>query len=55
MQFRINFSGKVHNYTENEINSVALPIKAAEQYTQATHLKQIEERSCESICNNNKL
>jgi len=49
MDFRIKFSGKSHNYTDDEIKTVVLTMKDAEPYTQGKYLKQFESNFCEYI------
>ncbi len=49
MQFRINFSGKSHNYTEEEIATVVKAMKDADPYTQGRYLKKFEQEFCEYI------
>jgi len=49
MQFKIKFSGKSHNYTEEEIETVVQAMKDAEPYTQGRYLKIFEDRFCEYI------
>ena len=49
MQFKIKFSGKSHNYTEEEIETVVQAMKDAEPYTQGRYLKEFEEKFCEYI------
>lgn len=47
MRFRINFSGKAHNYTEEEIKVVVKAMKDASPYTQGKYLKQFEKDFCD--------
>lgn len=49
MQFKIKFSGKSHNYTEEEIETVVQAMKDAEPYTQGRYQKEFEEKFCEYI------
>ena len=49
MQFRINFSGKSHDYTEDEIAIVVQAMKDADPYTQGRYLKKFEQEFCEYI------
>jgi dTDP-4-amino-4,6-dideoxygalactose transaminase len=49
MQFKIKFSGKSHNYTEDEIETVVQAMKDAEPYTQGRYLKKFEEKFSEYI------
>ena len=49
MQFKINFSGKSHNYTEEEIKTVVQAMKDAEPYTQGRYQKEFEKKFCEYI------
>lgn len=49
MNFKINFSGKGHDYTQDEIDTVVLAMKTAEPYTQGVHLKTFEKRFGEYI------
>jgi dTDP-4-amino-4,6-dideoxygalactose transaminase len=49
MQFKIKFSGKSHNYTEEEIETVVKAMRDAEPYTQGRYLKGFEEKFCEYI------
>jgi dTDP-4-amino-4,6-dideoxygalactose transaminase len=49
MQFKIKFSGKSHNYTEEEIKTVVQAMKNAEPYTQGRYQKEFEEKFCEYI------
>ncbi|MBU2548466.1 MAG: DegT/DnrJ/EryC1/StrS family aminotransferase [Proteobacteria bacterium] len=44
MEFRIRFSGKSHDYTEEEIQTVVRTIKEAEPYTQGRHMQAFQER-----------
>ena len=47
MQFKIKFSGKSHNYTQDEIDVVVQAMKDAEPYTQGRYLKEFEEKFCQ--------
>jgi dTDP-4-amino-4,6-dideoxygalactose transaminase len=49
MQFKIKFSGKSHNYTEEEIETVVQAMKDAEPYTQGKYQKEFEKKFCEYI------
>jgi dTDP-4-amino-4,6-dideoxygalactose transaminase len=49
MQYKIKFSGKSHNYTEEEIETVVQAMKDAEPYTQGRYQKGFEEKFCEYI------
>lgn len=44
MQLRIDFSGRAHRYTEEEIQAVVDAMKKAETLTQGTYLKEFESR-----------
>ncbi|TES89239.1 MAG: aminotransferase class V-fold PLP-dependent enzyme [Desulfobacteraceae bacterium] len=44
MNFKIKFSGKAHDYTPEEIETVVRAMKDAEPYTQGKYLKQFEEK-----------
>ena len=49
MQLKIKFSGKSHNYTDEEIKTVVQAMKDAEPYTQGRYLKGFEKKFCEYI------
>ncbi len=49
MRFKIKFSGKSHNYTEEEIKIVVQTMKDAEPYTQGKYQKVFEKKFCEYI------
>ena len=49
MQFKINFSGKSHNYTEIEIETVVQAMRDAEPYTQGRYLQAFEKNFCAYI------
>lgn len=49
MQFKIRFSGKSHNYTDEEIETVIQAMRDAEPYTQGRYLKGFEDKFCEYI------
>ena len=49
MQFKINFSGKSHNYTQEEIDVVVQAMKDAEPYTQGRYQTEFEDKFCEYI------
>ena len=40
MDFKIRFSGKSHDYTTEEIETVVSAMKDAEPYTQGKYLKE---------------
>ena len=44
MEFRIRFSGKSHDYTEDEIETVVQAMKTADPYTQGTYQKDFENK-----------
>ena len=44
MEFRIKFSGKSHDYTDEEIETVIRAMKSADPYTQGKYLKAFEEK-----------
>lgn len=49
MQFKIKFSGKSHNYTDEEIGTVIKAMKDSEPFTQGRYQKQFEKDFCEYI------
>ena len=49
MQFKINFSGKSHDYTLEEIDVVIQAMKDAEPYTQGRYQTEFEHKFCEYI------
>jgi len=49
MQFKIKFSGKSHNYTQEEIDVVVQAMKDAEPYTQGRYQTEFEYKFCEYI------
>jgi len=49
MQFKVKFSGKSHNYTDEEIKTVVQAMKDAEPYTQGKYQKEFEKKICEYI------
>jgi len=46
MEFKIKFSGKAHNYTQEEIETVVQAMQNAEPYTQGKYQKEFEEKFC---------
>ncbi len=44
MEFRIKFSGKSHDYTQEEIDTVVHAMKTAEPYTQGAYQKAFEDK-----------
>ena len=49
MEFRIKFSGKSHDYTDEEIETVIRAMKSADPYTQGKYQKAFEEKFCAYI------
>ena len=49
MDFKIRFSGKAHDYTQGEIDTVVQAMKTAEPYTQGDYQKAFENKFCEYI------
>jgi perosamine synthetase len=49
MDFKIRFSGKAHDYTQDEIDTVVQAMKTAEPYTQSVYQKAFENKFCEYI------
>ncbi len=49
MDFKIQFSNKSHDYTQEEIETVVHAMKTAEPYTQGTYQKTFEQRFCTYI------
>jgi perosamine synthetase len=49
MDFKIRFSGKAHDYTREEIDTVVHAMKTAEPYTQGACQKTFESKFCEYI------
>jgi dTDP-4-amino-4,6-dideoxygalactose transaminase len=49
MDFKIKFSGKAHNYTQEEIDTVVYAMKTAEPYTQGAYQKAFEQKFCDHI------
>jgi len=49
MDFKIKFSGKGHDYTQEEIDTVVHAMRTAEPYTQGTNQKEFEKKFCEYI------
>ena len=52
MDFKIKFSGKGHDYTQEEIDTVVHAMKTAEPYTQGAYLKAFERNFCDYIGTN---
>ena len=49
MDFKIKFSGKGHDYTREEIDTVVYAMKTAEPYTQGAYQKTFEQKFCDYI------
>jgi len=49
MDFKIKFSGKGHNYTQEEIDTVVHAMRTAEPYTQGAYQKTFEQKFCDYI------
>lgn len=49
MDFKIRFSGKAHDYMEDEIQTVVEAMKCAEPYTQGSYMKEFEAAFAEYI------
>jgi dTDP-4-amino-4,6-dideoxygalactose transaminase len=49
MDFKIKFSGKGHDYTQEEIDTVVYAMKTAEPYTQGANQKAFEQKFCDYI------
>lgn len=49
MKFKIPFSGKGHDYTSDEIDTVVQAMKTAEPYTQGAYQKAFEQKFCDYI------
>ena len=49
MEFKIKFSGKGHDYTREEIDTVVYTMKTAEPYTQGAYQKAFEQKFCDHI------
>ena len=49
MDFKIKFSGKGHDYTQEEIDTVIYAMKTAEPYTQGANQKVFEQKFCDYI------
>jgi len=49
MDFKIKFSGKSHDYTQEEIDAVVHAMKTAEPYTQGVFQKEFEQKFCDYI------
>ncbi len=47
MKFKIPFSGKGHDYTQEEIDTVIQVMKTAELYTQGAYQKAFEQKFCD--------
>jgi dTDP-4-amino-4,6-dideoxygalactose transaminase len=52
MQYKIPFSGRAHEYTSGEIDSVVLAMKAAIPLTQGSYQEEFQEKFCEYIGSN---
>jgi len=52
MDFKIKFSGKGHDYTQEEIETVVHAMKTAEPYTQGVYQKAFEQKFCDYIGTN---
>jgi dTDP-4-amino-4,6-dideoxygalactose transaminase len=52
MDFKIKFSGKGHDYTQEEIDTVIQAMKTAEPYTQGAYQKAFEQKFCDYIGTN---
>ena len=44
MEFRIKWSGKAHEYSEEELDTVVQTMKTADPYTQGVYLKEFEKK-----------
>lgn len=49
MDFKIKFSAKGHDYTQEEIDTVAHAMRTAEPYTQGEYQKAFEQKFCDYI------
>lgn len=49
MDFKIKFSGKAHDYTQEEIETVVHAMKTAEPFTQGAYQKAFEQKFCDYI------
>ena len=49
MDFKIKFSGKGHEYTSDEIDTVINAMKTAEPYTQGEYQKAFEQKFCDNF------
>lgn len=49
MDFKIRFSGKSHDYTQDEIDTVVQAMKLAEPYTQGAYQRAFEKKFCTYI------
>lgn len=49
MDFKIKFSAKGHNYTQEEIDTVVHAMRTAEPYTQGEYQKAFEQKFCDYI------
>jgi dTDP-4-amino-4,6-dideoxygalactose transaminase len=52
MEFKIKFSGKAHDYTQDEIDTVVQAMRMAEPYTQGAYQKVFEQKFCDYISAN---
>lgn len=49
MMYKIPFSGKAHDYTQEDIDTVVRAMKTADPYTQGTYQKGFEQAFCEHM------
>jgi len=49
MEFKVKFSGKAHDYSQEEIDTVVHAMKSADPYTQGAYQKIFEQRFCDYI------
>lgn len=49
MQIKINFSGRAHSYTQQEIEAVVDAMRDAEPLTQGNYLKEFEKKFCDYL------
>lgn len=49
MDFKVKFSNKSHDYTQEEIDTVVNAMKLADPYTQGSYQKALEEKFCDYI------
>lgn len=49
MKFKLNFSGRAHHYTQDEIDVVVEAIRQAEPLTQSKYLKEFERKFAEYV------